>query len=842
MTDSRTERSRLRGVRATALLFALTCCAHAGAQIDIHGIESDPASPLTRGLPVQFAAEASAPGGGLEYRWDFGDGTPRTEWSPSPAASHAYQTPGVYTVLVQVRQDTQHAAATLRVAVRLPPGPAARTSTPILVHSARREVWVAHPDHGSVSVLDADLQVLLAEIPLGEHPSALALDPLGGVWVNCQHLDRLYRIDPDSRLVTHTLALAYGARPVGIVIDAAGQGYAALAGAGRVQRFDALSGALGASLEVGPAPEALALSGDGTALFVTRLVSAEGSGTVWRILLPDFDHAEAIVLPLDTTSPDSGTAGRGLPNYVASLALAEDGENLWYGGKKDNVLRGLFREGQALSFETTLRSLIGRIDGVASVERVARRMDLDDAGRVSALLLSPGASHLFAAQETNNRVLVLDPWNRSELGSLPVGRAPRGLAYDAATRRLFVQNFLSRSVSVFEVGAHLDDGAAAIVSLGSVDSASWEPLTPKVLRGKRVFYNAEDTRMAQDGYFSCAACHLDGRQDGRVWDFTQLGEGLRNTTSLLGSAGMGRGLLHWSGNFDEVQDFETPIRNLFGGLGFMDDADYFADGRDHPLGPPKAGFSEDLDALAAFLASLDRDDRSPYRQADGSLTPEGEAGRTLFQHLACHRCHAGESFTDSAQGYRHDVGTLAAGSGARLGQPLLALDTPGLRGLFASAPYLHDGSAATLDEVFTLRNPLGMHGDTAALDEEGLAQLVAFLLQIDASEPGVAEAAQLAITSPGPGTMLTEGASLTLAIASDLPQIVRVDYRVDGAIVASALAAPWEASWLADGAGRRELHADVLHDEGRFQTLSPPLAVTVLPLRVFASGFEAAGE
>ncbi len=58
---------------------------------------------------------------------------------------------------------------------------------------------------------------------------------------------------------------------------------------------------------------------------------------------------------------------------------------------------------------------------------------------------------------------------------------------------------------------------------------------------------------------SCATCHNDGGHDGRVWDLTGFGEGLRNTISLRGAA-VGQGLLHWSGNFDEVQDFEGQIR------------------------------------------------------------------------------------------------------------------------------------------------------------------------------------------------------------------------------------------------------------------------------------------
>ena len=104
-----------------------------------------------------------------------------------------------------------------------------------------------------------------------------------------------------------------------------------------------------------------------------------------------------------------------------------------------------------------------------------------------------------------------------------------------------------------------------------------------MLQGKQLFYDARDTRLARDGYMSCASCHNDGGQDGRVWDLTGFGEGLRNTISLRGRAG-GQGFLHWSNNFDEVQDFEGQIRTLAGGTGLMTDAQFNAGTRSQPLG------------------------------------------------------------------------------------------------------------------------------------------------------------------------------------------------------------------------------------------------------------------
>ncbi|UXI70191.1 PKD domain-containing protein [Tahibacter amnicola] len=811
------------------------------AQPVISGISASPAPPLVVTQPAQLTASASVAGGdALEYRWDFGDGTPRTPWLPTNTISHTYAGAGTFTVLLQVRHPTQGlASASKPLVVRLASAPAARPSSPVVVHTVRREVWTVNPDHGTVSVVHADTLVRLDEVTVGSHPASLAIDAAGNVWVAVRDADTLRRIDPATRTVTATIALGYGAKPVAVTIAPDGiAGYVALAGPGRIQRFTPASAQLAGTLSVDTDVDALLVSGDNSRLFASRLVSRGNAGTLWRISLPAFSSATAIDLPLDTTSPDSGTAARGLPNYVGALALAEDGQHLWYGAKKDNIVAGLYREGLPLTFESVMRSLLGRVDANAGTETVAARHDIDDSGRLSALLLPPGSSHLFVAQETNNRVLVLDPWNRREITRFAVDRAPQGLSYDASTGRLFVHNFLGRSISVFDTGDLLEDGQTLPQSLGTVATTLAETLSPQVLQGKRVFYNASDERMSHDGYSTCASCHLDGRSDGRVWDFTQLGEGLRNTTSLRGNAGLGRGLVHWSGNFDEIQDFEVPIRNLFGGLGFMSNTDYFADGRNHPLGPPKAGFSADLDALAAYVASLTQDDRSPHRNPDGSLTADGSAGRAVFMQLQCGRCHAGDAFTDSPQGFRHDVGTLMPGSGQRLGGPLLAIDTPTLRGLFASAPYLHDGSAGTLTDVLTTRNPNGAHGDTASLSALQRQQLEAFLLQIDASEPGVAAPAQLAVTSPAAGNQYLAGAPVPLSIASNLAAITHVDYLVGGSAVAAAETAPWNATWIASGGGTRLVQAFVTHELGRFRTLSPPVSIIVDNDAIFRNGFD----
>ena len=111
--------------------------------------------------------------------------------------------------------------------------------------------------------------------------------------------------------------------------------------------------------------------------------------------------------------------------------------------------------------------------------------------------------------------------------------------------------------------------------------------------------------------------------------------------------------MHWTGNFDEIQDFENDIRNGFGGSGFMSDSDFAA--TEDPLGMAKAGLSSELDDLSAYLASLDAETvpRSPYREFSGAMTPSALAGRDVFTAENCQSCHLGPGFTDSTVGRPH---------------------------------------------------------------------------------------------------------------------------------------------------------------------------------------------
>ncbi|MEM6455819.1 MAG: hypothetical protein AAF772_12045, partial [Acidobacteriota bacterium] len=411
---------------------------------------------------------------------------------------------------------------------------------------------------------------------------------------------------------------------------------------------------------------------------------------------------------------DTTASGKGVMNYLADVAIAPISERAWVPGIKANSDRGTL-SGEDLDSDNSVRTIAARLDlgdAGGGGATLAGAIDLDNSDSASAVAFSPLGDYALVALQGNNELLVLDALEIDQVSGfgslvtrLGVGSAPRGVCVDAPTHRIFVDNFLGRSVTVLEGDDFFRTGNKAIAGV-EVMTAAGEVLAPDVLAGKRIFYHAGDPRMSAEGYISCASCHVDGGHDGRVWDFTGRGEGLRNTTDLRGRGGTAHGNVHWSANFDEIHDFEHDIRGAFGGLGFLSDPDFAATGQ--PLGLPKAGLSADLDALATYVDSLDASHlpRAPRRAPDGGLTAAGLNGARVFDALGCGGCHVRPRFTDSVVGQAlgalvmHDVGTLRTTSGSRLGGALPGIDTPSLLGAWHGAPYLHDGAAPTLDDVF----------------------------------------------------------------------------------------------------------------------------------------------
>ena len=128
-----------------------------------------------------------------------------------------------------------------------------------------------------------------------------------------------------------------------------------------------------------------------------------------------------------------------------------------------------------------------------------------------------------------------------------------------------------------------------------------------------------------------------------------------------------------------------------------------------------------LSDVRAYLDAK-QEERSPYRKGD-ALSPSAQAGKALYEGEAdCVRCHPAPLFTDLKSydvGTRHEVDKTGT------------FDTPTVLGMWSTAPYLHDGSAATLMEMLTTYNAEDKHGVTSHLSQEQLQQLVDYMLELD---------------------------------------------------------------------------------------------------------------
>ena len=317
-------------------------------------------------------------------------------------------------------------------------------------------------------------------------------------------------------------------------------------------------------------------------------------------------------------------------------------------------------------------------------------------------------------------------------------------------------------------------GAAALAQTGDADLAALKekfrrpaaipfpasnPYSPeKRALGERLFH---DKRLSADGSFACATCHdrAKGFSDGRVTAVGVPRRALaRHTPTLWNLAWAGP--VFWDGRARSLEEqvagpiiapdeMAQPMAPLIARL---------ATNRDYARAFAKA-FPKDPrvseDNLKKAIATYERTLVSPQTRFDrwvegdkAALSAQETEGFRLFTGKAgCANCHSGWAFTDYAF---YDVGLESEdrGRGAvlRLEQAEHAFKTPSLREVGRRAPYMHDGSLATLADAVrhyvdgitdrpTL--PPDLRKITLSADEQ--AALVAFLRHAD--QRGRSEAA-----------------------------------------------------------------------------------------------------
>lgn len=668
------------------------------------------------------------------YSWNFGDGSPNTKFSSEPIVEKTFTKPGNYNITLttkNVKDNKLQKSTAVQVVHNPAPKSSPVASSTIYLDEKSNRFFVVNPDNNSLTAISTESGKVIYEVETGKNPVSIAAVN-NQLWIGCKKDDKVQVFDKPSGKLIEEVELGYGSSPHGIVFDERNKRcYVALSNVGHIKEIDSRTYSLGRSLKLESNLMHLAYIPKSNKLVAPQFIASEQKGA--RINWIDIENWKTISSArlAPTMLKDGLSNGRGYPNYMGSIAVNPEQTNLWVPGKKDNLFRGLKRDGEPLLFDHTVRSIAVNMNIETNQEIEDNRIDLDNSDMATAAAFNTYGNIVYVATLGSQTISAVDAYNTDNQSVYNTyGEGTIAMTTNTEGTKLYVHNQLSRNIAVFET-----QPTGELNFLTKWKTVGSEKLTADVLDGKRIFHNTVTSNLSREGYMSCASCHFDGGHDGRVWDLSSLGEGLRNTIDLKGKEGMKHGTLHWTANFDEIQDFDDQIRNLNEGTGFLFDA---LNKAHRPLYKSKSGLHNGLDNLAKYVSSLSDYPKSPYKDEKGKMTKDAVNGRNHFIRLKCYTCHSGPTYTDSGFRNMHDIGTISENSGNRLGENLTGLDTPTLISIWQSAPYLHDGSAQTLMDVFRTGSgkKAESHQIANTLSTKEFDDLVAFLKQLD-TEDGV---------------------------------------------------------------------------------------------------------
>ncbi len=254
------------------------------------------------------------------------------------------------------------------------------------------------------------------------------------------------------------------------------------------------------------------------------------------------------------------------------------------------------------------------------------------------------------------------------------GNGPRN--FIVHNHKAYIPAYFSDDLNIYDLSTH---------TLTDIDLNPGRVETPQQ-KGERMF---NDAHYCFQNWQSCNGCHPgDGRTDGMNWDLMNDGVGnSKNCKSMLFSHVTAPCMI--SGI---RADAETAVRKGFYHIQFYEISE------------------EDALCVDEYLKSL-RPVPSPFL-VNGELSEKAKLGRKVFEKLKCDECHSGPYFTDLKM---HRIGDDIEFENG--------WDTPTLREVWRTAPYLFDGRAATMEDVFKVHK----HGINKKLSKTDLEALVEYV-------------------------------------------------------------------------------------------------------------------
>ena len=570
-----------------------------------------------------------------------------------------------------------------------------------------RLLYVVCQDSDEVRVVDVQSSKVISSVPVGRMPRGIALSPDGRqLYVTNAWSDTVSVVDTAALQVVQTLPT--GSEPSGVVSDGNSPTlYVANRLSGDVSVIDVKSGQETKRLLAGRGASYLALSPDGKWIYCTHIYPNAGTPrTQPNSEITVIDTARQTVVE---RKPLHNVAG------VFHVALSADGRLGVAAQLRPKNLIPLAHVEHGWAFGDSVTLFGQDVGGTVQIP-------IDELDRYYALpwgvAIAPDKSKIFLTTAGSQSVTVIDvsrllntlrarrqPFVNDlsasadyVLARIPVGHNPLGVLLSQDGKHLYVANRLDDNIAVIDT---LTDKVMSTIDLGG-------PKTVDALRrGERLFYTAA---FAFQGQFGCSNCHLDATIDGLQWDLEPdgFGKDIVDNRSLENLAGTEP--FKWNGGNADMPTECGPRTEKF----------FFRS---------QSFDQQQLTDLVTFVFSLPyRPNR--YRTPNGELTPAQERGKAIFERTKykngkpipdsnqCATCHSGPKYTNQQQ---VDVGT---------GRPTdrsPVVDVPQLSNVAYSAPYLHDGSARSLEEIWTVFNPKDTHGVSNDLTKDELNDLIEYL-------------------------------------------------------------------------------------------------------------------
>ncbi len=573
----------------------------------------------------------------------------------------------------------------------------AQQSRPVCLSPDGTRLFVVNTPDARLSVFDVSnpanpAPVLIREIPVGLEPVSVNVVSNDEAWVVNQLSNSVSVVSVSAGVVTDTLQC--DVEPADVVF-AGGRAWVSCARTNLVRSFDLATHAAGTPVAIaGNGPRGLAVSEDGTKLYVAVMFSGNGTTLLPATLAP------AQPPPTNTSLPTPPQVGLIVPatdsrlqpkpnlpdNDVGVIDVATAAVTRYYSGVGTINFFVAVRPGSGelwvantearnlVRFEPTLRghAVDNRVTRIDPATAVATPFDLNpeiDYGvlpnpaalatalaQPTALAFEPGGAFFWVASFGTDRVARVDAASGAVTARVETGptsgasanpaakRGSRGLAYQAATGRLYVSNRISNTLTVVSVSS------ASVLS--EVPSGSFDP-TPSVIRIGRGFLY--DARLSGNGTQSCASCHIDGHRDELAWDLGDPGgttqtvtsqppgapfplnftmhpmKGPMTTQTLRGL--LGQNPLHWRGDRADFTAFSGAFASLLGGsVPVTADMAAFRDFMNTVAMPPNPNQKLDRTLPAAFPPG----DPNAGDPAAGRNTFLNE---DYVQGVRCNTCH-----------------------------------------------------------------------------------------------------------------------------------------------------------------------------------------------------------